>query len=86
MQEAFAKDSDLVQRVSGAYFRMNCPDFDHEILHNLSHTFLGNGEFCWPSQIGSSIKFRMQGWGGRISTPLITLPRLHREIFSSSAW
>ena len=38
-QEAFTKDSNLVQRARGAYFRMNCPDFDHEILHNLSHTF-----------------------------------------------
>ena len=38
-QEAFAKDSDLVQQAREAYFRTNHPDFSHKVLHDLSHTF-----------------------------------------------
>ena len=36
-QEAFAKDSNLVQQVREAYFRMNHPDL--EVLHDLSGLF-----------------------------------------------
>ena len=33
------KDSDLVQQTKKAYFRTNHPDFDCEVLYDLSHTF-----------------------------------------------
>ena len=32
------------------------------------------------------MKFRMHGWGGKISTLPIMLPRLHRKIYSTSLW
>ena len=38
-QEAFAKDSDLVQQARETYFRMNWPEFDHKSLHALAGLF-----------------------------------------------
>ena len=37
--EAFTKDSDIVQRARGACLRTNHPDFNCEIMCDLSHTF-----------------------------------------------
>ena len=38
-QEAFAKDSDLVWQAREAYFKTNCPCFDHKTLCNLPGIF-----------------------------------------------
>ena len=38
-QEAFRKDSDLIQTTRGAYFNMHHIDFDHEGSQDLCHTF-----------------------------------------------
>ena len=53
-QEAFAKDSDLVQLAREAYFRTNHLHFDHQRSHDLSGIFqemimsldLLNSEIC----------------------------------------
>ena len=37
--EAFAKDSDLVQKARENYFKTNCPQFKWETLHDLSGVF-----------------------------------------------
>ena len=38
-QEAFARDSNLVQQAREAYFRMNWPEFNHEFSHDLAGLF-----------------------------------------------
>ena len=38
-QEAFAKDSNLVQQAREDYFKTNCPHFNWETLCDLSHVF-----------------------------------------------
>ena len=37
--EAFEKDSDLLWMTRQSYFKMHCPDFNHEGSHVLSHMF-----------------------------------------------
>ena len=38
-QEAFSKDSGLIQATRQAYFKMHHPNYDHERSHDLSCTF-----------------------------------------------
>ena len=38
-QEASRKDSDLIDTTRWVYFKMCCPNIDHEGSHDLSHTF-----------------------------------------------
>ena len=38
-QEAFRKDSNLIQATRCMYFKMHCPNYDHEGSQDLSHTF-----------------------------------------------
>ena len=38
-QEAFTRDSSLVQQAREAYFRMNWPEFDHKSSHDLAGLF-----------------------------------------------
>ena len=84
-QEAFRKDSDLVQRAREAYFKTNCPDFDCEISCDLSHTF-ERWLILHAFLNQTSMKFRMHGLGRGIFALPIMLPRLHRKIYSSSIW
>ena len=43
-QEAFARDSDLVQRARDAYYKTNCPHFDCKSLCNLMNVFPGDDQ------------------------------------------
>ena len=40
-QEAFKKDSDLIQNIRQAYFQMHCADHNHKGSQDLPHTFQG---------------------------------------------
>ena len=52
-QEAFTKDSELVQKAKEDYFKTNFPHFNHEILHDLSGVF--QDRIAYANLLGSQI-------------------------------
>ena len=67
-QEAFAKDSDLLQRAREAYFRTKDPDFNCEVSHDLSCTFQEMADFA--SLLKSGIYEVWDAWTSAERSPL----------------
>ena len=61
-QEAFAKDSDLVQQAREDYFKTNCSHFDCETLYNLFGVFWDM--ITYASLLGSQIYKIQEVWMG----------------------
>ena len=84
-QEAFAKDSDLVQKARGPTLGQTTL-----ILTVKYCTICAGHSSRWQTLQAflnqTSMKFGMHELGGKIFTLPITLPKLHRKIYSSSAW
>ena len=62
-QEAFAKDSDLVQQARQDYFRTNHPCFNHETSCDLSGLF--QEMITFADLLGSEIYKIQEAWTGQ---------------------
>ena len=84
-QEDFSKDSDLEWRARGPTLWWTTLVLLTRI-HMICLIHFGKWRILQAFLNWTSMKFRMHGWGGKISAPPVTLPKLHRKIYSSSIW
>ena len=61
--EAFARDSDLLQKVRGDYFKTNYPHFNQKTAHDLMYIF--QDMITSAGLLGSQIYEIQEVWGGR---------------------
>ena len=61
-QEAFTRDSDLVQKAREEHYKMNCPHFDHETSHDPTNIFWDMIEST--GLLGSQIYEIQEFWEG----------------------